>query len=151
MGTTRNLEFEKCLDKGKIRKFSAGKSLVKKEIVTAKSDLDWGLDSLKRGNYKWAVVQSYYSMFHSARALIYALGYREKSHYCLIVALRVLYVDKGKLSFELVEAFSRAKDLREDADYYDNWSRDGAEFLLGEAREFLATTKKILTTRVNKS
>lgn len=148
MGTTRNLEFEECLDKGKIRRFSAGRSLAKKEMVTAKSDLDWGLDSLRRGNYKWTVVQSYYSMFHSARALIYALGYREKSHYCLIVALRVLYVDKGKLDFELVEAFSKAKVLREDADYYDNWSREGAEFMLTKAKRFLLLTKKIL---INKS
>jgi len=33
------------------------------------------------------------SMFHSTRALLFAKNYREHSHYCLIVAMRALYVE----------------------------------------------------------
>jgi len=54
-------------------------------------------------------------MFHSARALLYARDYREKSHYCLIVALRHLYVDKKLLPASIVESLNRAKTLRENA------------------------------------
>ena len=35
-------------------------------------------------------------MFHSARALLYSKGYREKSHYYLLVAMHALFV-KNKL------------------------------------------------------
>ena len=48
-------------------------------------------------------MQSYYSMFHAAKALVLKKGYREKSHFCLIIALRELYVNKNKLNGEMVE------------------------------------------------
>jgi len=75
--------------------------------------------SLENEDHKWATIQSYYSLFHSARALLYAQNYREKSHYCLIVAIKALYVEEKILPPHLVEGFMKAKTLRENADYYD--------------------------------
>lgn len=74
----KNPEFVTCLKKNKIRKFSQGKALFKKELSTAKKDLCEAKGSLKREEYKWATIQAYYSMFHSARALLYSRNYREK-------------------------------------------------------------------------
>tara|TARA_Y100000310_G_scaffold183336_1_gene183455 strand:+ start:4985 stop:5428 length:444 start_codon:yes stop_codon:yes gene_type:complete len=144
METTINLEFEKCLKRGKIKPFSRGKFLAPKEMQTAKNDLKSAQVSFKQDNYKWAAIQCYYSMFHSGRALLFNKNFQEKSHYCLIVALRSLYVDKGKLSFQLIEALQKAKTLREEADYYDRWSQEATEFLLDQAREFLQTVKNLL-------
>lgn len=62
-------EFDKCLERGKIKKFSPGKRLAKKELSLAKDDLRISSESFAQGNYKWSIVQAYYSMFHSARAL----------------------------------------------------------------------------------
>ncbi|HAV42609.1 TPA: hypothetical protein DCX15_01135 [bacterium] len=93
---------------------------------------------------KWATIQSYYSMFHSGRALLYAKDYREKSHYCLIVGIRNLYVEKRLLPLRLVEGFKKAKTLRENADYYDNWSEGGAQALLKLAEEFLNKSTDII-------
>jgi len=137
-------EFEDCLKKGKIGEFSRGKSLVKKEIVTAEKDFSDAKDSLIQGKYKWATIQFYYSIFHSARALLYIKNYREKSHYCLIAALRALYVDKKLLAVSFVEGLQRAKALRENADYYDEWSKDAAESLLKTAEEFLSQARAII-------
>ena len=83
-------------------------------------------------------------MFHTARALIYAEDYREKSHYCLSVALRVLYIDTRKLSFKFLESLEKAKTLRENADYYGNFSQLGAKGMLENAEEFLKKAKEIL-------
>jgi len=47
-------------------------------------------------------------MFHAARALIYSKGYREKSHYYLVVALQALFVDKGLIEEELAKDFHTA-------------------------------------------
>lgn len=142
-------EFQNCLKKGKIQEFSRGRPLVKKELITAEKDLIDAKDSFERKKYKWATVQSYYSMFHSARALLYAKNYREKSHYCLIVALRALYVDKKLLSNILVENLQKAKALRENADYYDDWSKNAAESILKTAGEFLSASQQLIskTTR----
>ena len=115
-------EFDKCLRLGKLKRFVPGPKLVSKELRLAKDDLEVSLKSFTEKNYKWSIIQAYYSMFHSARALIYSEGYREKSHFCLIEGVRTLFVGKGKLSVLLVEALLEAKNLREAADYYGNFS-----------------------------
>ena len=137
-------EFENCLKRGKIRAFSRGKAVVDKELNTAPSDLEESQESFKRAKYKWSTVQSYYSMFHSARALIYDKNYRERNHYCLIVALRTLYVETKQLNFSLVEALQKAKTLREQADYYSEFSKTTASDLLESAKEFLNKAGEIL-------
>jgi len=139
-----NPEFKDCLRKQKLKKFSRGKALVNKELKSAEEDLKTAKESFNNENYKWATIQCYYSMFHSARALLYSKNYRERSHYCLIVALRVFYGEKGLLSGNLIEGFQKAKALRENADYYDQWSKAGAEALFDLADKFLNISIKLL-------
>ncbi|MQY61332.1 HEPN domain-containing protein [bacterium] len=139
-----NPEFKDCLRKQKLKKFSRGKALVNKELKSAEEDLKTAKESFNNENYKWATIQCYYSMFHSARALLYSKNYRERSHYCLIVALRIFYGEKGLLSGNLIEGFQKAKALRENADYYDQWSKAGAEALFDLADKFLNISIKLL-------
>lgn len=120
-----NPEFEQCLKKNKIREFPRGKALMTKTLGTAQRDLERAEKTFNDKDYKWATIQSYYSMFHSARALLFAKNYREHSHYCLIVAMRALYVETRLLPGSLIEALGKGKRLREDADYYDRWSEEG--------------------------
>ena len=138
------MTFEECLKKGRIKEFSQGKSLVPKELKTAEQDLADAKEGFERGKYKWTTIQSYYAMFHAARALIYVKNYREKSHHCLIIALQHLYIKTGDLPVYFVEALEKGKALREDADYYDDWSRIGAEEMLKLAVKFLDKTKGLI-------
>ena len=138
------MTFEECFKKGRIKEFSQGKALVEKEVKTAQQDLIDGKEGFEREKYKWTTIQSYYVMFHAARALLYIKNYREKSHHCLIVALKRLYVETGKIPVYFVEALQRGKRLREDADYYDDWSRESAEEMLKTAEEFLNKTRGIV-------
>jgi len=137
-------EFKRCLEKGKIVTFEEGPSLVLKELDSARDDLLTSKDSFGRENYKWATIQAYYSMFHTARALIYSQRYREKSHYCLIVALEHLYVEKGLIEKELVESLILGKEMRESADYRSSFSKEGAENLIKAVDKFLAVAKNLL-------
>lgn len=137
-------EFNKCLERGKIKEFAPGPGLAKKEIRLAKEDLEICLKSLSEGNYKWSVIQAYYSMFHSARALIYFKGYREKSHFCLIEAVRYLFVETGKLSVLLIEGLLEAKNLREAADYYGDFSEINSKKIAKRADDFLKKAEKII-------
>jgi hypothetical protein len=63
-----NSEFEDCLRRQRVREFSRGKTLVGKELRTAENDLAEARKSFDQQGYKWATIQSYYSMFHSASA-----------------------------------------------------------------------------------
>ncbi|MBU0549497.1 MAG: HEPN domain-containing protein [Candidatus Omnitrophica bacterium] len=138
------LEYDDCLKRGKIKPFTRGKSLVSKELETAVSDLERARKTYKDGDYKWATIQIYYSMFHGARALLYAKNLREHSHFCLIATIKTLYVETKQLSVHFLEGLQEAKNLREDADYYNRWSRQGCEKLLKLGDEFLQKVKEII-------
>ena len=64
--------------------------------------------------------------------------YREKSHYCLIVAMKALFVAERLLDVTLVEAFGMAKILRENADYDNEYSKESARSLIEKAKKFFA-------------
>lgn len=136
-------EYEDCLKRGKLKPFSRGKDLAPKELETADADLKRAEKTFAEGDYKWATIQLYYSMFHSARSLLYAKDLREHSHYCLTKAIRELYVETKQMPVHLIEALEQAKNLREDADYYDRWTKDGCEKMLKQGREFIEFAKKV--------
>lgn len=138
-------EFKKALGKKRIVRFSRSKELVGDELKAAHDDLTEAEDRFCNERYKYATVTAYYSMFHTARALLYSEGFREKSHYWLVVALQALFVDKGLLDESHVESLHDAMVLREDADYHGNFSKEGAEVTLESARAFLEKAEKILT------
>lgn len=137
------IEYDDCLKRGKIKSFSKGKELASKELDLAKEDFETARQSFKDGKYKWATIQIYYSMFHSARALLYAKNLRERSHYCLIEAIKTLYVQQKKIPVFTLEALQRAKMLREEADYYGRWTKEDSEKLLNEAEKFLIKAKEV--------
>jgi len=139
-----NIELQKAIEKKRILHFAQGKRQVKKELEEAASDLTEALNRFESEKYKYATITGYYSMFHSARALIYSKGYREKSHYYLMVALNSLFVDAGVLSEDLTSEFHDAMILREDADYHGNFTKEGAEAVLKAAKKFITTAKSIL-------
>jgi uncharacterized protein (UPF0332 family) len=100
----------------------------------------WG-----RGSFKWATIEAYYSTFHSARALLYRRGFREKSHYALLVAIRELY--SGKLENELVSGFEQSMELRQEADYGLEFSKAGAAQTIESAKRFLRRTEELLMAK----
>jgi len=83
-------------------------------------------------------------MFHSARALLYSKEYREKSHYCLVEAVGSLFCEEGVMSPSYIESLIEAKNLREAADYYGDFSELNCKKLLDKAQDFLSVAKKIL-------
>ncbi len=139
-----NPEFKQCLENKKIITFAKGKNLVRKEISVAQSDLFDAKAGYGNERYKWSTIQAYYAMFHAARALIYSEGYREKSHYCLAVALRALFVDKNTMDAQLVRDFLNAMNLREAADYESDFSQAGAKAVIASADKFIERAIAIL-------
>jgi uncharacterized protein (UPF0332 family) len=143
-GKRLNPYYEDCLRKGKIRPFSRGRSLARREIESAASDLERAQKTYWDKDYKWATIQLYYSMFHSARALLYSRNLRERSHFCLVAAIRALFVETHQLSNNMLDGLKEAKSLREDADYYGRWSKKGCQGLLETAHGFLERAKKLV-------
>lgn len=138
------ITFKDCLDKRRIVRFQEAKQLVGAEIEDARNDLESAKEELLKEGFKWATIKGYYSLFHSARALLYSQGYRERGHYCLYLALKELFVKSKKIDSELVEGFRNSMVLREDADYGRNFSGQGAALTIKHAEKFLKETLRIL-------
>jgi uncharacterized protein (UPF0332 family) len=118
--------------------------MIEKEITNSIYDLNRSKDSIKNKDYKWAAVQAYYSMFHAAKALVLKKNYREKSHYCLLIALKELYVKKDLLDKDMIDNFELCMSLRHDADYGLIYEKESAETALDYADSFLNKTLKTL-------
>ncbi len=139
-----NLDFKKGLESKRIIRFEEGEKSVRNEISAAQDDLSEALDRFDKEKFKYATITAYYSMFHSARALLYSQGYREKSHYYLLVAIRALFVEKDLMAEKLLNEFHEAMVLRENADYNSQFSKEGAQAGINTAKEMLALAKSIL-------
>ena len=109
MGKDLSVQFKDCLARNKIRKIDIDLELIDKELRVSENDLNTAKSGLTESRWKWCTIQSYYSIFQTARALIYSEGYREKSHYCLRTAVEVLFVENGKLDISYIDAFQTAK------------------------------------------
>jgi uncharacterized protein (UPF0332 family) len=142
MGTRMSFKFKQLLGERRLTKIKPDRKLLLKEMKGAKSDLETARKSLQDGNFKWATIQGYYSIFHAARALLYSKGFREKSHYALFVAIRELFRDELDLS--LIQGFEDAMNLRQTADYGLTFSEEGAIDVIETAEKFLLTTKEVL-------
>lgn len=140
-----SFKFKRLLEERRLVKARPDRKLVVKEMKGAKEDLKTAKNSLSDGNFKWATIQGYYSMFHSARALLYSKGYREKSHYALLIAIRELF--SRDIGLSLIHGFEDAMSLREAADYGLTFSEEGAGDVIDHAKVFLSRAKEILTIK----
>ena len=107
--------------------------MVSKELDGAKDDLETAKNSLTAGDYKWATVQAYYSIFHAAKALLYNKDFRERSHRGLLSALKLLY--PSRIIGSIMEDFSEAMRLREQADYGLVYSEDSRYWVVQAPRK----------------
>ena len=142
MGNRISPELSRLLSERKITRAQISRDMILKEIEAAETDLKDVKDSFENDKFKWATIQSYYSMFHSARALLFSSSYREKSHYALLLAIRELF--SKELERSLIERFEDGMILRQEADYGLKFSETGAIDTIDGAEELLARAKEIL-------
>ena len=137
-------KFDECLRKKYLVRIPVDKKLVEKELDGAKYDLTRAGNSLGEKDYKWCIIQSYYSMLHAVKAAVYSKGYREKSHYCLLVAFKSLFVDGNVIEEKYARFFEESMNLREEADYGLIYSKEAAEDTVENAKKLLEKARSIL-------
>jgi len=83
MGSRINPEITRLIAERKLMSAQIGEGMIIKEVEAAQTDLQDAQDSLQNNKFKWATIQGYYSMFHSARALLFSkrlcAGFRFRS------------------------------------------------------------------------
>ena len=137
------MNVKQALEKGALKRVKPARDIIEKELREAEYDLKKAKESLNEDEPKWSTIQSYYSMFHSARALLFSLGYKERSHAALVAVLEE-QVNEGKLEQTQFDDFKAAMSARESADYHYSYSLDTAKLLIESAEEFYNKIKKII-------
>lgn len=98
-----------------------------------------------------SVLSSYLVMFHSARAILFFDGYREKSHACVARYLEEKYVKTKKLEKKWIELLDHHREVRHE-DQYDLsfFSTDEeAKNALESAKQFLERMRQLLDSLKN--
>ena len=137
------MDTEECLNKGYLVKEVISRDLIEKEIKESEYDFKKAKQAFRDKDYKWTIIKCYYSMFHSAKAVCFKLGYREKRHFAVLIVLESLNKE-GKLEIRFVNDFSATMSLREGADYRYAYSKERAENSLRIAKEFNLRMSQLL-------
>ena len=139
------LNFESCVKKGRLVKIKPDLELAGAELKEAEADLTSAKEEIKKQSWKWAVEKAYYTMFHAARALLLQKGLKERrSHRCLILGLKELYIKTGLISRKYLDYIETAKFRREDAIYASRYSKEIAITHGRNAEDFLNVAKDFM-------
>ena len=133
------MRLEECVDRGLIKKDPLASERVESSLMIAERFLRSSSRNLEIDEYEMAEMAAYNSAFHAARALLFAKGYTERSHFCLGVALRGLY--RGKI-IDLLKTFDKIRLSRHNIQYGGALvTEDEAEFVIDFAQDFLVAAK----------
>jgi len=128
-----------CMKEGLLRRIPPSKDKGAQSIKKAHEWLKEAEESLKAGAHGSAILASYTTMFHSARAILFFDGFREKSHACVARYLEEKYVKTGKLDKKWVELLDHARQVRHDDQYDLSFfsTKEEAEKSLESAKDFI--------------
>lgn len=136
------MDIDKYIAGGYLKRIKPAEDLVIKEFKEAKYDLSKAKRAIDDEDYKWAIVKAYYAMFHSAKAILFKIGLREKAHFVIGEVLEEIS-KKGKLESSFVDDFRAAMAARIAADYHYEYSEKSARELVEIAEEFIKRMKKL--------
>lgn len=140
------MEYQDCIKKRLLRKEKADPEKSKRSLEIAERKLAEAKESMVHGIGSAAVILSYTSIFHAARALLFRDGYVEKSHACIATYLKEAYVNEGKLGQKYLRILKETRFERHEALYGLEIEIPAAEVehAISAAKEFLAEIRKIL-------
>jgi uncharacterized protein (UPF0332 family) len=108
--------FNDCLDKGLLRATAPSLGSCLESLRTAEEWLREAQQNLSAGSLRSAYGSAYMCFFHSARAILFKDGYREKSHYCIGVYLEHLSTEK-RLEIHWAFLFDNVRSSRHNEQY----------------------------------
>jgi len=138
--------YKDCVERGLLRKIPPSESKAVKSVEKAEAWLDEARKTLRGEAFGSSVLASYMTFFHSARAILFFDGFREKSHACIARYLEAKYVKTGKLQKRWVELLDHYREVRHDDQYNLSFfsTKQEAEKASSSAAQFLERMKKLL-------
>lgn len=137
------MNIDKLFREGHLKKIPISLERAKKSIATSERYLSQAKQTLDIRVYDLAIIAAYSSVFHSARAILFADGVSERSHFAIYEYLKEKHSDFGE---GMINAFDLYRRLRHSVAYgLDTVVQlEDAENIIDFAGEFLDKVKKYL-------
>ena len=139
------MNIKECLEKGLLRKENIDLEKAKKSMQIAEYKLERAKKLFELDIYDESVVNSYASMFHTCRVLLFKEGFTEKSHYALFIFIKDKYKDKIEKKF--INEFNNLRLERHEITYgLDKFivNKEETKQVLEIAEEFLKAIIKLV-------
>ena len=135
--------FRECVEKGLLRRIPPSREKAVQSIEKAKQLLEEAKANLKEGRINSTIIVAYLALFHTARAMLFKDGYREKSHECII---RYLEEKHPEISPKQIEALEKYKSERTHTQYdvTYNPNEEQAEKIIKFTEKFTQTIEEII-------
>ncbi len=82
------MSLQDCFERGLLRKTGIEREKIENSFKLARHFLERARGNFHEDYFDVTFLLAYMSMFHTARALLFSKGYKERSHYCLSVFLK---------------------------------------------------------------
>src|SRR3989344_1919807 len=136
---------DELVSKGFLTKTKSDKKQIEGSLQIAQRFIERAEGNVKIGLWDVAFLMSYNSMFHSARALLFRMNLKERSHQAMITGLKELYAD-NKPIVEFLNTLSSYKTARNAIQYGGGLCLEvDAVEALKDAKRFLEEADKILS------
>ena len=136
--------YDECFEEKQLRKAYVAEDEIKNQIRIAEDYLKKAEIILGKETYDISFLTAYISIFHSARALLYKKGYRERSHFCLFEFIINEFRGNNEV-VRLGEVGQNYRETRRMIQYEGSLcSEDAAREAINDAKKFLIEVKKIV-------
>ncbi|WP_052353281.1 HEPN domain-containing protein [Methermicoccus shengliensis] len=138
------MNYEECFRRGLLRYVEPSKEKSQESIKRAKEWLNEAMINFESGAFRSALLSTYLAVFHSARAVLFRDGVREKSHYCVGVYLEK-YVNQNLLEEKWVVVFDRMRSTRHEDQYtFHAPTSEEVKSSIDTARQFIKRMEELL-------
>ncbi len=110
-------ELSDCFERKLLTNTSPSTGLARKSLKQAELFLTDAEDLIKIGKERMAIIALYNAFFHTARALLFKDGIKERSHFCIARYLEEKYVYKKVLNANFLNYLDTLRDARHETQY----------------------------------
>lgn len=136
------MSYEECFGKGQLRKAQNTKEETLAQLRIAEDYAKKAEKVLDKELYDISFLTAYISLFHSARALLYKKGYKERSHYCLFEFVRQEFKGKPEI-VRMAEMGQNYRETRRMVQYEGSLcSENSAREAIRDAKKFVELARE---------
>lgn len=140
---------DELIEKGHIIKTMPDLEKTKRSLLMAQHFIEEAKEQVEMGMYDTSLVASYTAMFHTARALMFKDGFKERNHYAIYLYIKNSYIDKIEVKY--INELNILRSVRHKILYGDEnvnireVQEEEADSAIKIALGFLNVVKKLIT------